>query len=148
MFCLVYESKANPNFGFSEIEKMLEKAREYNDKEHITGCLLMYNGRFIQYLEGEQEKVLNLFEKIENDLRNSEVILLSQEKIDEREFEEWHMAFENLRNENSQLQYLKLLVGTFFEDSESSLAPNPTSRNFWRAAKLLFDTRSEIAHRQ
>lgn len=147
MFCLVYQSKANPNFGFSEIEKMLEKARAYNGKEKITGCLLMYNGRFIQYLEGEQEKVLSLFEKIENDVRNSEVILLSKEKIDEREFEECHMAFENLRNENSQLQYLKLLVGTFFEDSESSLAPNPTSRHFWGATKLLFDTRSEIAQR-
>lgn len=147
MFCLVYQSKANPIFGFSEIEKMLEKARAYNGKEQITGCLLLYNGRFVQYLEGEKEKVLNLFEKIKNDIRNSEVILLSQETIDEREFAEWHMAFENLKNENSQLQYLKLLVGTFFEDSESSLVPNPTSRHFWRATKLLFDTRSEIAQR-
>ncbi len=147
MFCLVYHSKVNPDFGFSEIEKMLQKARDYNRNEQVTGCLLLYDGRFVQYLEGEQEKVLNIFKKIKIDIRNSEVMLLSQETIDEREFEEWHMAFENLRKENSQLQYLKLLVGTFFEDSESSLAPNPTSRHFWRATKLLFETRIEIGQR-
>jgi len=148
MFCLVYQSKANPHLGFSEIQNMLQKARESNQKQQITGCLLLYNGRFIQYLEGDREKVLILFEKIKNDIRNSDVTLLSQENISAREFEEWYLAFENLRVENSQLQYLKLLVGTFFEDNQPSLGPNPTSRQFWRATKLLLETKSEIAHRQ
>lgn len=141
MFSLVYQSKANPNFGMSEIQEMLKKAREHNQKEKITGCLLFFNNRFIQYLEGNKMKVLALYEKIKNDSRNYEVVLLAQEAIEERAFHNWDMAFEYLRNENSQLQYLKLLVGTFFEDGESSLAPNPTSRHFWRATKLLLESK-------
>lgn len=148
MFCLVYRSKANPVFGYLQIQEMLEKAREYNRKNKITGCLLLYNGQFIQYLEGNQIKVLALFDKIQNDIRHKEVTLLSHDTIEEREFEKWQMAFEYLKNENSQLQYLKLLVGTFFENSESSLAPNPTSRKFWRATKLLLETKRKIGQRQ
>jgi len=147
MFCLVYRSKANPVFGSLQIKEMLEKARKYNKNRSITGCLLLYNGNFIQYLEGNQIQVLALFDKIKNDIRHSEINLLSHDIIEEREFEDWKMAFEFLSNENSQLQYLKLLVSSFFENSASSLTPNPTSLRFWRATKLLLQTKSKKSQR-
>ena len=56
MFCLIYRSAANPSFKQGDIQKMLKKARLYNEKQGITGCLLYYKGEFIQYLEGNQSR--------------------------------------------------------------------------------------------
>ena len=141
LFCLVYKSKAHPDFGLFQVRELLQKIRNENRKAQITGCLLLYDGQILQYLEGAQERVVALFEKINKDTRHSEVTLLSQAILGEREFKEWPMAFESLRIENSHLQYLKILVGSFFENNETSLAPNPTSRHFWRAVKLLISTK-------
>ncbi|SIS89160.1 Sensors of blue-light using FAD [Zobellia uliginosa] len=141
MFCLVYTSIANIDFGTHEIQKLLERARDFNKRNHITGCLLFYKDRFVQYLEGEETVVRELFERIKKDSRNREVTLLSESKIQNREFDSWSMAFEHLKAENSNLQYLKLLVGTFFENPENSLSPNPTSIEFWKATKLLLETK-------
>lgn len=137
MYCLVYQSKANPAFGLLQIEKMLQKARAFNQKHNITGCLLFYRGDFIQYLEGDQNDLLALFGRIQNDVRHDFVTLLSHEKIKIREFNQWDMAYENLMSDNYQLQYLKLLVSTFMDDDPISLAPNPTSGKFWHATRLL-----------
>ncbi|CAZ97055.1 BLUF domain-containing protein [Zobellia galactanivorans] len=141
MFCLVYTSIANIDFGTHEIHELLERARDFNKRNNITGCLLFYKDRFVQYLEGEETVVKELFERIKKDPRNREVSLLSESKIHNREFESWSMAFEHLKAENSNLQYLKLLVGTFFENPENSLSPNPTSIEFWNATKLLLETK-------
>ncbi|MDB2606382.1 BLUF domain-containing protein [Zobellia sp.] len=141
MFCLVYTSVANTDFGLQEIQKMLERANEFNRQNDITGCLLYFGGNFIQYIEGEENAILDLFRRIKNDIRHKEVTLLSAKKSDQREFEEWTMAFEHLKSENSNLQYLKLLVGTFFENPENSLSPNPASIEFWKATKLLLSTK-------
>ncbi|MBU2945197.1 BLUF domain-containing protein [Zobellia uliginosa] len=141
MFCLVYTSKANADFGLQKVQEMLVKARDSNAQQNITGCLLYFNERFIQYLEGDEITVKELYAKIEEDSRHSEVKLLSQSRIHNREFITWRMAFEHLKSENSDLQYLKLLVATFFENPENSLSPNPTSIEFWNATKLLLTTK-------
>ncbi|MGJ8738119.1 BLUF domain-containing protein [Zobellia laminariae] len=141
MFCLVYTSVANTDFSLKEIQEMLGKAREFNNQNSITGCLLFFKERFIQYIEGEEIVVRELFERIKNDNRHSEVVLISENRIHNREFLIWHMAFEHLKSENSDLQYLKLLVSTFFESPENSLSPNPTSLEFWNATKLLLSTK-------
>lgn len=137
MYCLVYQSKAKPIFGLLQIQEMLEKARKFNQEHEITGCLLFYHGDFIQYLEGNRTTLLQLFDRIQNDRRHEFVTLLSHEEITEREFEEWDMAYEDLLGHNYQLQYLELLVSSFIDENDFTLAPNPTSRKFWRATRLL-----------
>ncbi|MGB5817981.1 MAG: BLUF domain-containing protein [Saonia sp.] len=137
MFCLVYRSIANPIFGQIQIEEMLEKARDFNDSNGITGCLLYYDGEFIQYIEGNQVKVLALFDKIKEDERHSQVKVLSHGHIDAREFKGWDMAFENFMGENDHLQFLRLLISSFMENSNNSMEPNPASMFFWKTAKRL-----------
>ena len=141
MYCLVYQSKAKSFFGFSEIQAMLAKARKYNQANGITGCLLFYHGDFIQYLEGNRTTLLQLFDSIQGDPRHEFVNLLSHEEIWEREFGEWDMAYEDLLEHNHQLRYLELLVSSFIDDGEFELGPNPTSRKFWRATRLLLQSK-------
>ena len=139
MFNLVYRSKANPVFEQSQIQFMLEQARGFNRTNNITGCLLYYQGAFLQYLEGDESEVLSLFESIKNDDRHSQVILLSTSHIYLREFETWSMAYENFLGANHQLEYLKLLISSFMEGSDGAINPYPTSKSFWTAAKKLLD---------
>jgi len=121
---------------------MLEQARRLNQENDITGCLLYYQGEFLQYLEGEKVKVLTLYNKIEEDIRHSQVELLSQNEIFERVFVNEEMAYENFLGNNHQLQYLKILISAYIEDSSTLMNPNPTSNNFWRAAQKILHAKS------
>lgn len=142
MFSLVYRSVANPVFDRVQIQDMLEKARQFNHENKITGCLLHYHGEFIQYLEGSQIKVLNLFDKIQKDKRHSKVEILSHGYIEDREFKQWHMAYEDFARDNDDLQFLRLLTSSFVDSDSKTLDPNPTSAYFWRTAKRLLNAYS------
>ena len=142
MFCLVYRSVSKTSFKQSDVEKMLSKARMANNKLGITGCLLYYSGEFIQYLEGNQIKVLELFDRIKKDKRHTDVELISYGERDEREFEQWEMAYENFHGENDQVTYLKLLVSSFIDSPEKISNLHPASLPFWETVSKLLKTNS------
>ncbi len=142
MFCLVYSSIAQPTVDNGVIRDILDTSRKFNSKKKITGCLLFYRGEFIQYLEGKQLAVLELFDRIKDDPRHKKVKLLSHGEIEEREFSGWNMAYEDFMGENDHLQFLKLLVDSYVEDPKKSMDPNPTSKYFWRTARRLLISQS------
>ncbi len=142
MFNLVYRSKANPVFNQSQILEMLESARNSNKEKGITGCLLYYQGEFIQYLEGNQIRVLQLFDKIKEDSRHSDVQVLSHGHIEFREFDKWEMAYENFLGTNHQLQYLILLLSSYMDNPQKAMSLNPTSNSFWNAVSKLLKAKS------
>ncbi|MFT6928858.1 MAG: hypothetical protein ACJAQ7_000325 [Sediminicola sp.] len=117
----------------------MEKARLYNSANNISGCLLYYEGEFIQYLEGNQVKVLHLFDKISLDKRHTKVELLSHGLIENREFKNWSMAFKNVQGQNDQLHYIELLVDSFSKNESTIDGPNPSSQKFWKTTKDLLD---------
>ena len=134
MFSLVYKSVENPGFGIEQIQEMLKKAKAYNHANGITGCLLYHEGEFIQYLEGNQIRVLNLFDKIKQDPRHHKVELLSYEEREKREFEQWDMAFENLYGENEHITHLRLLVSEFY-DSKGPDNGRASKEVFWKTVR-------------
>lgn len=142
MFCLVYRSVAKPSFKQSEVEKMLKKARIANRNLGITGCLLYYAGEFIQYLEGNQIKVLELFDRIKKDKRHTDIELISYGERDSREFDQWEMAYENFLGENDQITYLKLLVSSYMEEPKKISNMHPASMSFWETVSKLLQANS------
>jgi len=66
MFSLIYRSVAGESFSNEEVYQMLSIARDFNAEHDITGCLLFHNRRFLQLLEGEKDKVHQLFSLIES----------------------------------------------------------------------------------
>jgi hypothetical protein len=131
MFSLVYRSVARPGFDLHQIQEMLSKATSFNHQQEITGCLLLHDGEFIQYLEGNQFRVLTLFDKIKEDKRHEKVELLSYGELDKRAFETWDMAFENFYGENEQICHLKLVVGNYLQHKESHATLHPSKAVFW-----------------
>ncbi len=114
---------------------MLEKARDNNSRDSITGCLLYYEGEFIQYLEGNQIKVLNLFDKIKEDKRHKDVTILAYGVADTREFKDWEMAYADFFGDNDQINYFKLLIGSYKENPDSNAHLNPSVNAFWIAVR-------------
>lgn len=93
MYTLTYESQANPELKNSDIEEILQTARAFNSDNGITGCLIYYSGKFIQILEGPEDKVKALYANIEKDKRHKKVNLFSEDTITERNFPDWGMAY-------------------------------------------------------
>jgi len=140
IFSLVYKSKAISDLGVNQVQRMLEQARNFNIQNDITGCLLYHQGEFLQYIEGEEQIILNLFRAIKEDKRHSDIDLLSYDYIIERVFEDWEMAYEDFSSTKHQLQYLKLLVSLFVKTPKTELAGNPTSIDFWNMVKKLLSS--------
>lgn len=90
---LVYASAANVHFDAQQLETLLERARANNESLGVTGMLLYKDETFFQVLEGEPRLVHSLYDKIELDSRHSNVLLLVQREITERNFGEWSMGF-------------------------------------------------------
>lgn len=143
MFSLVYKSIAKPDFALEAINDMLEHARIYNNSQGITGCLLYYEGSFIQYLEGSQIKVLTLFDKIKEDRRHKDVLLLSHGESENREFTSWDMAFENFNGENEHLSFLKLFAHDYTEE-ESIFWEGTAKVTFWKEVSKLINKKSTL----
>lgn len=97
LFSLVYTSTAAETFSDEDLSDLLRTSRERNHGEQITGMLLYRNGRFVQFLEGEEASVRALYARIAADPRHTMVRLLVDGHPAQRTFEEWSMGYEPLR---------------------------------------------------
>jgi hypothetical protein len=55
--------------------------------------------RFIQLLEGPEKDVKECFLTITQDERHSKIVILLEGTLEKRIFEDWHMGFESLNEE-------------------------------------------------
>ena len=117
---IVYASAAVRLFSEEELVRMLKKCRINNEKANITGMLLYKGGNFIQVLEGPDEAVTRLYDKIQKDPRHDSIMTLMKQSISERQFPGWEMGFGDLNNP----EYRKLEGFTDF------LEPNFTPEYF------------------
>ena len=78
MFELIYRSLAKGGINTTDITGILNKSRNFNSQNDITGCLLFYNNEFIQILEGDKKKVTELYATIKKDRRHTDVMLLDE----------------------------------------------------------------------
>jgi hypothetical protein len=139
MYELIYNSAARKNLNASDISKILETARNFNSQNEITGCLLFHNNQFIQILEGEKTKLLELYNSIKKDDRHTNVMLLAQAEKQERIFPNWSMAYHQLsENDNINIDRL-MFVNNFITLSELISKPTQASRLFWLMAKQLLE---------
>jgi hypothetical protein len=122
---------ATPGFGLDQIQEMLLKAKVFNHQQGITGCLLYHQGEFIQYLEGNQYRVLTLYDRIKVDTRHKNVELLSYGERENRAFQKWDMAYENFYGENIQIAHLKLMVSEYLNKKKVTTSLNPSNAVFW-----------------
>jgi len=89
MLQLVYISSAK---GAPDLGTILAKSRRNNGRDSITGLLYSDDVRFMQVLEGPEDKVEAAFARIQQDSRHRGLVVLSPRLVDAREFGSWEMA--------------------------------------------------------
>ena len=92
---LIYESQATRPFTEAELANLLQQARAHNEANDLSGILLYASdGRFVQVLEGEVDRIHELyFMHISRDRRHEHLTLLADGRLSERRFAGWRMGF-------------------------------------------------------
>jgi len=97
-FRLVYRSRNllpdEPDGGGPALASILEVSRKNNRKQGVTGALVLYahDRRFAQVLEGPEDDVLEVFERIRNDKRHDSLEIYESDPVPKRLFSRWAMA--------------------------------------------------------
>ncbi|MEO7057781.1 MAG: BLUF domain-containing protein [Caldimonas sp.] len=102
---LMYASRAAAAVDGDVLAAILKKSKECNPPAGITGvlCFCSNAGVFLQVLEGSRPAVSALYNRIAQDSRHHEVMLLAYEEIGERSFSSWAMGQVNMNRLNPAL---------------------------------------------
>lgn len=130
----VYYSISNHEVTPDFIDSILEQARKNNEKIGVTGCLLYHNKVFLQLLEGKEETINKLFNKIATDNRHKEVTLVCEEKVAHRIFPNWSMAYHNFEQNSEQI---KKFIDSIQFFSENNDKPTESIEFFWNMARQI-----------
>lgn len=97
LFRLVYASRSvlggAPEHAQREVAQILDASRRNNPHDGVTGALLFSSDGFAQALEGTQDAVQKVFERIQTDPRHAKTVVLAAGRTDRRQFAEWSMAY-------------------------------------------------------
>lgn len=75
----------------STLNDIAETSIIHNKENNITGILCYGNGYFFQYIEGTEQSLTNLKNKLLMDNRHKDLKTLNFSKIDERRFQNWSL---------------------------------------------------------
>ena len=101
---IVYVSQAVSPFDTAELRQLLDRSRTRNTADGITGLLIYrYNddygrGNFLQVLEGPEERIEDVWQRIANDDRHHSVIVIEEGSSERRMFSDWSMGFKNVED--------------------------------------------------
>jgi hypothetical protein len=93
MHAIAYVSAASWNLLDAQIDHIVAGARRRNALTGVTGVLLYCDGNFMQYIEGEEDAVVETFARIRASDSHYQINELMNQPILEREFGDWTMGF-------------------------------------------------------
>jgi len=99
MHYIVYTSNSKEKLKEKELEQLLFQCQRNNSRNGITGFLLYVDGKFVQVLEGEKQKLDELFEKIKSDYRHEKVNKLIEGESQQRNYANWSMGYKSMMPE-------------------------------------------------
>jgi hypothetical protein len=100
---LMYASHAAEGLKPEGVSAILKKSTANNPAQGVTGVLCFSGEVFLQVLEGGRTQVSRLYNRIAQDPRHTDVVLLSYDEIDERSFAGWAMGQVNMNKLNPAL---------------------------------------------
>lgn len=100
---LMYASRATAPVSKDSLQAILKKSTTNNPGVGVTGVLCFSGEIFLQVLEGGRSQVSALYNRIAQDPRHRDVVLLSYEEIQERSFAGWAMGQVNMNRLNPAL---------------------------------------------
>jgi len=95
-YAISYVSTVNPALTETQIQEALDFSKNWNNDNNITGVLLYSQGNFFQVLEGGEQVVKDLFERIKADERHHNIITIFQKQIPNIQFNGYEADFISL----------------------------------------------------
>ncbi|MFN2328040.1 MAG: BLUF domain-containing protein [Chromatocurvus sp.] len=96
LYHLAYVSTLVAPMPSEDVVELLRVARACNEIRGVTGLLLLRGDSFFQVLEGREDDVHAIFERVVADSRHHRIEVLFEEPLVEREFADWQMGFVEL----------------------------------------------------
>jgi hypothetical protein len=90
---LAYVSKARPGLTIEQLQHLLTRARERNQRLDVTGMLVYDDGVFMQVLEGAAHHLNLVYRHIRHDPMHAGLIKLMEGPAAQRTYASWSMAF-------------------------------------------------------
>lgn len=114
---ITYTSRLAPPFSEDVLESIGAASARSNRELGVTGVLVYFSGHFFQVIEGDEQAIDTLYDKIRKDRRHRDVLCLKAEHgIAARLFPEWSMNVINLdRNTDALIRPLRILLQTIAE---------------------------------
>ena len=102
---LMYASRTAAAVDHDALLGILRQCKDNNPAQGVTGllCHCSNSGIFMQALEGGRAAVNALYNRIAQDPRHSDLLLLSYQEITERHFAGWSMGQVNISRLNPAL---------------------------------------------
>lgn len=116
MICIVYISSMKREYSPDELYEIAEKFQIYNNANGITGLMIYHNRNIMQYIEGEDNVIKNIYKKIINDTRHHNIIKLIEETSLKRRVEDWNICFEE-KSKYTFLQFVELCINNIQNSS-------------------------------
>jgi hypothetical protein len=109
LYEVLYVSTLAPDAPISVVAAIARKARSANQERDITGLLIFDGMRFCQQLEGSQQAILALLERIRQDARHVNVEILHHGALAERRFKYFSLGYPSADSDEAleQLERLK-----------------------------------------
>ena len=88
---LTYTSRARLDMSDSELGDVHRSALNLNALDGVTGILMFDGVRFLQLIEGAEDAVDNLVERLRRDPRHSDFEVRDERFVESRSFPDWSM---------------------------------------------------------
>lgn len=129
-YALCYVSTANNLLNF-EIKDLCQQTESDNIKKNISGVLIYNGGNFLQYIEGHEGDIKTLFyQKITNDSRHKNSIVLVEKKIENLYFDGYAAGFSSILNKKNISKLRSYLTLLKHLDSDELKAVTATIETF------------------
>ena len=93
---IIYASRAVSDFEDEALVDLLLRARASNEEHDVTGMLVYAARSFLQAIEGDDEGVEAVWDRIRLDDRHTDLRVLADGPAEGRLFRDWSMGFEHV----------------------------------------------------
>lgn len=104
-FVISYVSTAVRDLQEAEVVKILEETEIRNNNHGVNGLLIYSNGNFFEVIEGEENKIKDLFKIIKEDPRHKNIIMIFEKEVDKPLLKDKEA---NFISENTQHRQMKV----------------------------------------
>ena len=124
IFRLTYLSKPTKPFTDADFDDIESKSVKANNERDVTGLLVVNEDRILQILEGREEAVRELYNKIEADSRHTVVKLVCAVEDEVRLLMTWNMVVRGFNGTPPDLldQFSNVFDGLLHAESQSEIA--------------------------